>query len=98
MPEYEYVWKKCGKTHSEFHRVSEWRGEGECPFCGANSKQIISTFNVSSFKSQVVVATLTDKDGSDVNQYVRNKRELKDAINRFNDTERASKTGRVAVL
>ena len=50
------------------------------------------------FKPQTVGATLTDKDGNDVNQFVRNKGELTDAINRFNDTERASKTGKVAVL
>lgn len=50
------------------------------------------------FKSQFVGATTIDKDGNDVTPYVRNKQELTDAINRHNDSERASKTGRVAIL
>lgn len=98
MPLYEYLCESCGKVHGELCKVSEWEKIKECPFCNGNSKQIISSVNISSFKSQIVGATLTDKDGNDVNQYVRNKGELTDAVNRYNDTERASKTGKVAIL
>lgn len=53
--------------------------------------------NMKIFEPQVVGATITDESGNDINQFVRNKSELVDAINRYNDTSRASKTGKVAL-
>lgn len=98
MPLYDYVCRECGKIHVELHKINEWKSVRKCPFCGADSKQVLSPINISSFTPQTVDATLTDKEGNDVNQFVRNKQELTDAINKYNDTERASKTGKVAVL
>jgi len=98
MPLYEYKCEKCGLTHDRYCKIKESENQFICSFCGDFMRKVISPMNVRSFKPQFVGATLTDKDGGDVNQYVRNKQELTDAINRYNDTERASKTGRVAIL
>lgn len=99
MPLYEYICKDCKRIHSVVLKIDEWKDTAGCPFCGSITKQVISSpLVIRSFKPQVVGATLTSVDGDDVNQYVRNKQELTDAVNRYNDTERASRTGKVAVL
>lgn len=95
---YEYECNWCGNNTEVIGSVDDYNKTVVCPSCRNVMKRIISPVSVRSFIPQTVGATITDKDGNDVNQFVRNKGELTDAINRYNDTERASKTGRVAVL
>ncbi len=98
MPIYEYECKSCGLIHEHYCNVSEFERERRCIFCEGIAKVILSLSSVHVFKPQVVGASLTGKDGEDINPFVHNKQELTDAINKYNDTERASKTGKVAIL
>jgi putative FmdB family regulatory protein len=98
MPLYEYECPECGATLEKYFKVEEYKTQIKCYCCNGSMERIISKTSVKIFRSQFVGATLTDKDGNDVQQYVRNKQDLGDAIKRYNDTERASKTGKIAIL
>lgn len=98
MPLYEYECPKCGTTHNRIRAVEDCNAVTICPHCRCRMTKLFSVCSMKVFKSQFVGATTIDKDGNDVTPYVRNKQELTDAINRHNDSERASKTGRVAIL
>ena len=97
-PVYEFECEECGLVQDKYCKVEERNESVICPLCGNIQKRILSKMSVRVFNPQVVSATLTDKDGNDVNQYVRNKRELTDAVNKYNDSMRASTTGKIAVL
>jgi putative FmdB family regulatory protein len=97
MPIYEYLCENCGARQERFRKVSEYNNSVFCIHCGNKCKKLISKMNMKIFEPQVVGATITDESGNDINQFVRNKSELVDAINRYNDTSRASKTGKVAL-
>jgi|GEM_PF-497655 len=98
MPIYQYECNKCGRSIERYRNISECDDPVVCLICNSNAKRVFSVHNVRAFNAQIVGATLTGKDGEDINQYVRNRQELTDAINRYNDTERASKTGKLAIL
>jgi putative FmdB family regulatory protein len=98
MPIYEHECPNCGLKMEVYRNISECNDVIICTSCGSKCNKLISKMNVHVFESQVIGATLTDKDGNDVNQFVKNKSELTDAINRYNDTKRASMTGKVAIL
>ena len=98
MPIYEFKCEKCGVIQDVYRKVVERDNDSICPRCENKQKRLISKLTTRVFEPQTVGATLTDKDGNDINPYVRNKQELTDAINKYNDTERASKTGKVAIL
>lgn len=89
MPLYDYDCEICGsKEDNVFHSVSECGNERICPLCGEKMRRIIKAHHVRVFVPQFV------DDGA----YVRNKQELKDHINRYNDSHQAQKTGKIAVF
>jgi putative FmdB family regulatory protein len=98
MPIYEYKCDECGTIHEHYCKITEYSETNSCPICNSICRKILSNTAIHVFKPQIVGASITGKDGEDINPYVRNKQELTDAINKYNDTERASKTGRVAIL
>ena len=65
----------------------------ECPECNDIAKRQISKFNFKMFPA----CHVTDIQHENP-PYVRNWQELTDALNRFNDTELASKQGKLAAL
>ena len=91
MPLYDYKCPSCDFVFERVGMIDEDRAK--CPECDGLAKRQISRFNVHVFVSQHV------RDIQDANPpYVRNRQELRDAVNRFNDTELASKQGRIAAF
>jgi len=89
MPIYEFKCTKCGKVFERIMPVYSYRNSGAICDCGDVALRQISAHRVRSFNPQFV------EDIQDKPVYVRNKQELTDAVNKFNDSELASKQGKV---
>lgn len=91
MPLYEYKCNSCKHEFEQFGHVDDKLTI--CPECGMTGTRQLSKPNVHVFVAQHV------RDIQDSNPpYVRNRQELTDAVNRFNDTELASKQGKIAAF
>ena len=99
MPIYEYECKKCKIIVGEYKKLEEYRDTIKCSQCGKRMKRVFSVHQVRNFEAQPLNLTITDRKTGDETQLVaRNKQGLTDAINRYNDTPEAARTGKVAVL
>jgi len=92
MPLYEFKCRCCGLLFEKILKIDEFTDRFVCDECNDIAYLQISKSNFKVFESQYV-RDIQDKDPP----YVRNRQELTDAINRFNDTELASKQGKLAV-
>jgi putative FmdB family regulatory protein len=91
MPLYDF---KCKSCDFGFEQVAKIIDEYVyCPECDGLAFRQISKPNIHVFKAQVL-ENLQHENAP----YVRNRQELTDAINRYNDGELASKQGKAAVL
>lgn len=89
VPIYEY---KCIVCEHEFENIDAIDAkEPQCVDCGGDTYRMLSAHRPRSFDSQFV------RDIQNEPVYVRNKQELTDAVNRFNDGELADKQGKVRV-
>jgi len=93
MPLYEFSCDKCKRQFDIPLKVKDYDKPQTCELCDGKLVRLISKPKVKVFKAQFV--NIVDKD--DKPTYVRNSGELKDAINRYNESD-LSKTGKVAVL
>ena len=90
MPIYEFKCCHCGTIFERITRSKE--DVSFCSNCGSKKiKPMLSIFKPKSFDAQMI------KDIQHEPVYVRNRSELRDSINRFNDTELASVQGKVAI-
>ena len=90
MPLYEYECKSCNSVFDMVRSIHEDVIYSYCPKCHALCFKILSKPNMHIFKPQNV-------NIDDSAPFVRNRQELTDAVNKFNDTEIASVHGKVAV-
>ena len=98
MPIYEFYCNKCKSTIGEFMKIEDHDRPQKCGHCGKKMKRIFSVHNVHNFIAQDLNVTITDrKTGDEKILHAGSRQDLKDAINRYNDTPEAAKTGRVAV-
>jgi uncharacterized protein YcgI (DUF1989 family) len=76
----------------EIERYLDGRKIVTCPECNGTSEKIITRPTIHVFKDQIL------RDLQDANPpRVANRQQLKDAINRFNDSAFAAEHGKVAV-
>jgi putative FmdB family regulatory protein len=95
MPIYEFECQVCKKKLELYLKVDECGQNLYCPECvQVKLTKIISKPIVRSFKPQ----TLDIIDDNEKPMHASNKQELTDAINRYNDSKWANKSGKVAVL
>jgi putative FmdB family regulatory protein len=91
MPLYDFRCKTCD---FEFERIMSVHDEYvKCPECNGLSFKAISKPNIKVFRPQF----LEHLQHENV-PYVRNRQEVTDAINRYNDGELASKQGKLSVM
>ena len=99
MPIYEYFCKQCKITVGLYRPINECNKGAICGQCMKPMKKIFSAYAAVPFKSQDLNLTITDRrTGDEKILKAGNRQQLTDAINRYNDTPEASKTGKVAVL
>ena len=90
MPIYDYSCKNCGNVFERFAKIGE--KVGPCPLCSSEDITLVpSVFRAKAWNPQFV------RDIQDKPIFVRNRNELRDSINKFNDSELASIQGKVAV-
>ena len=81
MPIYEYY---CDKCNRKFSRLVDMDVDiSECPFCNLDTKKIPSVCNSTTFKP-------TDEGETSVHTVM-------ERLNKYNDGEQASKTGKVRI-
>jgi putative FmdB family regulatory protein len=99
MPIYEFECPGCKKRKETYSSVKERKLTTLCINCGLIMQPVFSLFVPKIFRRQTVDVTITERSSGDERLYsVGNKQELRDVVNRYNDTEQASKTGKVAVF
>ena len=94
MPLFDFACEECNVVlYDQYRNHSEMHVEAfpHCPKCGEKTKVMYQTVTHSTrnFEAQWV------RDIDDKPVFVRNRSELRDAIERHNDTELASKQGRL---
>ena len=90
MPIYEYRCTKCKHQFEVYEKINS-DGWQNCPKCKGIGIRVLSAPVVKSFNPQSI------DDIQDKPVYVKNKQEVTDAVNKFNDSELASKQGKVRV-
>ncbi len=76
--------------------VRDWNKRQKCE-CGRTMKKILSVHEARAFVEQNLNVTITDrKTGNEKILHANNRQEVKDAINRYNDTPDASRTGKIS--
>jgi len=90
MPIYEYKCTKCKHEFEVYEKVNDFSFHS-CPKCNGMTIRLLSAPVVKSFNPQSI------DDIQDKPVYVKNKQEVTDAVNKFNDSELASKQGKVRV-
>ena len=77
--------------------MKEWNKKRKCDECGRTMKKLLSVHQARAFVEQDLNVALTDrKTGDEKVLHARNRQDVKDAINRYNDTPEASKTGKIS--
>lgn len=96
MPLYEFECK-CGSIFEKFNKLEFFEKEVKCNQCGG-----FAQLNIKPVKSKVFQKQHLDGVCTDGLTYqptiVGSKQEVVDAVNRFNDSEVASKEGKVVVV
>jgi putative FmdB family regulatory protein len=90
MPIYEFKCIKCGKKHEYFLKPFELKKKRRCESCFSKMAQVFSVFTPKTYREDC----LRDLQHDPVR--VGRKQDITDAINKFNDSEFASKHGRVS--
>lgn len=99
MPIYEFACNKCRVVIGEIRNIQDSDKPMKCSLCGKRMRKIFSQTAAHVFKAQDLNLTITDRNtGNEKVLHAGNKRQLFDAINRYNDTPEAAKTGKVAVF
>lgn len=94
MPLYEFECK-CGYIFEEFRKLELYEQEIKCKQCGGLAQLVLKPLRVKMFKTQELHGVNIGKEYKPT--IVRNKQDVVDAMNRFNDSEIASKQGKVTI-
>jgi putative FmdB family regulatory protein len=92
MPLYEFDCDNCKRQFDIFLKIKDYDKPQICELCDGSLTRLVSKPKVKVFKAQHV--HIVDKN--DKPTYVRNNSELKDAINRYNDSDLAI-SGKIAI-
>ena len=93
MPLYEFECE-CGKF-TEFFKLKDFRRKITCK-CGREAKLIISPVKSKVFRTQHLHGVETGLE--ETAHIVRNKQDVIDARNRYNDSQIATKQGKVSIM
>ena len=97
MPIYEYHCNKCKRTVGMYAPIREYNKKRKCQECGKIMTKIYSIAHPRPFVEQLLNVTITDRKTGDENMIVaRKKQDITDAINKYNDTPEAAKTGKIS--
>ena len=91
MPIYEFRCKDCEKVFETFYKLRDFKKATMCN-CGG-----VAFLVVSKVRKHINMSGETgDIDG--VTRHFRNRKDLRGHIAKYNDSERADKTGKLAVM
>jgi len=98
MPIYEYRCKRCKNIFEKIQNINVVRFE-KCPECGGRCSRILSTSQLVT-KPSTQIQSFKPHEVTDIGDkpvFVKNRQELKDALARHNDSEEASRVGKLRV-
>jgi putative FmdB family regulatory protein len=90
MPIYEFKCIKCGRVQEYYLKPHEIKKKRRCDMCFGKLAQVFSVFTPKTYNEDCV------RDLQHEPVRIGRKQDITDAINRFNDSELASKQGKVS--
>lgn len=91
MPLFDFKCEVCNDVSEHYLPLSNTGDVIHCKTCGNRKHKMLPFTHCRNFEAQFV-ENIDDKP-----VYVRNRQELKDAVNRFNDSHLAAQHGRVRI-